>query len=58
MDKNLPKSKMYDVNLKPPKDEKGKDMELPIPIGYSREGFIWTDLARLPHLVVAGETRE
>lgn len=31
-------------------------MTLPIPIGYSRGGFIWADLAKLPHMVVAGET--
>lgn len=33
-----------------------KEMTLPIPIGWSRGGFIWADLAELPHLVVAGET--
>jgi hypothetical protein len=31
-------------------------MILPIPIGQSRAGFLWADLAELPHLVVAGET--
>ena len=31
-------------------------MTLPIPIGQSRDGFIWADLCELPHLVVAGET--
>jgi hypothetical protein len=31
-------------------------MVLPIPVGQSRAGFIWADLAELPHLVVAGET--
>lgn len=50
MSEKLPKNKMY-RHQKPP-----EGMILPIPIGYSRAGFIWADLAKLPHLVVAGET--
>lgn len=52
MAEKLPKSKMYNQKLEPP-----KEMVLPIPIGYSRAGFIWADLVDLPHLAVAGETR-
>ena len=36
--------------------EPPEGMILPIPIGQSRAGFLWADLAELPHLVVAGET--
>lgn len=52
MAENLPKSKMYNQELKPP-----DGMVLPIPIGYSRAGFLWADIVGLPHLAVAGETR-
>lgn len=52
MSEKLPTNKLYDTKLKPP-----EDMILPIPIGYSRAGFIWADIIKLPHLVVAGETR-
>ncbi len=60
MDENLPKSKVFKQGLVPPeKDEDGKvkNWILPVPIGYSRGGFVWVDLVDLPHLVVAGETR-
>ena len=50
MDENLPSMRAYS-DERPP-----KKMSLPIPIGQSRAGFIWADLASLPHLVVAGET--
>lgn len=50
MSEHLPKSKMYEPQEPPEK------MILPVPIGYSRGGFIWADLTELPHLVVAGET--
>lgn len=50
LSERLPKSRMYEPKEPP------EGMILPIPIGYSRGGFIWADLTELPHLVVAGET--
>ena len=50
MSDNLPGVLKYCL-IQPP-----NDMTLPIPIGQSRNGFIWADMASLPHLVVAGET--
>lgn len=50
MGENLPEKMPY-IDIKPP-----EDMILPIPIGQSREGFIWADLAQIPHVCVGGET--
>ena len=50
LSENLPSMLQY-TGEKPP-----HYMVLPIPIGQTREGFLWVDLTTIPHICVAGET--
>ena len=56
MAEKLPDRVPYEKLIPPEKDEEGNKIILPIPVGMSREGFLWADLAKLPHIAVGGET--
>lgn len=48
MDQSLKKVILFDI-LTPP-----EGMALPVPVGYSRAGLEWLDLAAAPHFLIAG----